>query len=61
MERNHLVLIVMADTGWLFVNLELVTSLDLSHNQESGEISAFAVSEDSDQEIELHNLGVWAP
>ena len=60
--RNHLVLIAIEEAGWLFVNGELEAELDLSHNQDSGYISAmgdFFLSHNGSPEFEKFN--VWAP
>ena len=60
--RNHLFLIAMGDTGWLFANGSLEATLDLSHNMESGDISAMAgYYNTSNQDVDFQNFTVWAP
>ena len=62
LDRNHLLLIAMGDTGWLFVNGNLEATLDLSHNLEAGDISAIAgFYSDSNQDVDFQNFTVWAP
>ena len=61
-ERNHLLLVAMGSTGWLFVNGQLEVTLDLSHNLESGGISAMAgFYSTSNQDVDFQNFTVWAP
>ena len=60
--RNHLALIAIEEVGWLFVNGELETELDLSHNQDSGYISAMGGLFSSDTgSPEFEKFNVWAP
>ena len=62
LERNHLLLIAMGEMGWFFVNGQLEATLDLSHNLESGGISAMAgFYADSNRDVEFQNFTVWAP
>ena len=61
-ERNHLLLIVMDDKGWFFVNGHLEATLDLTDNTESGYVSAIAgFYNSSDRDIEFRDFTVWAP
>ena len=39
---NHLLLIAVADKGWIFLNGRFITALDLSHNINAGSAAAFA-------------------
>ena len=61
-ERNHLLLVAMGNTGWLFVNGQLEATLDFSHNLEAGTISAMAgFYADSNRDVDFRNFTVWAP
>ncbi len=58
--RNHMLLIAIRDAGWLFINDQLVSKLDLAHNQAEGYVSAaanFWLGHRS--EVDLHNFTVW--
>ena len=60
--RNHLLLIAIEDSGWFFINGRLMHKLDLSHNQDSGSVSAigdFFSSHNASPSFE--NFNVWAP
>ena len=62
LSRNHLLIIAIEGTGWLFVNDRLVAKLDLGHNQTSGGISTmgdFYLSHQGSPSFE--NFNVWAP
>ncbi len=62
LKRNHLLLMAIGESGWLFVNDELIAKLDLGHNLHEGGVSAIAnywVSHWA--EVEFHNFTVWAP
>ena len=60
--RNHLLLIAIEDSGWFFVNSELVDRLDLSHNMDSGWISVMGdFFRDHQGSPEFENFNVWAP
>ena len=62
LDRNHLVLIAMEDTGWLFVNGTLEATLILEFNLESGSISAMAgFYSTSNRDVDFQNFQVWAP
>ena len=62
LDRNRLLLIVMGDTGWFFVNGRLETALDLRRNMESGDISAMTgFYSESNQDVDFRNFTVWAP
>ena len=59
--RNRLLLIAVEVSGWFFINDQLVTSLDLGHNQDIGGVSAmgdFFLSHYSYPEFS--NFNVWA-
>ena len=60
--RNHLLLIAIEDTGWFFANDELVDKLNLSQNQDQGEIRAAGdFFLDHRSSPEFHDFNVWAP
>ena len=44
LSRNHLLIIAIEESGWFFVNDQLVAKLDLGHNHASGGISAMGDS-----------------
>ena len=60
---NRLLLLVFGDSGWYFVNDDLVAKIDLSHNQDSGWVSAIAHAylDNQDSPEEFENFTVWAP
>ena len=60
--ENHLLLIAIGDLGMLFVNGELVSRLDLSHNLDDGNVTVFGVSA-SDHTVDpsFENFNVWTP
>ena len=58
---NHLLLFVVGDTGWFFVNEQLIARLDLSHNLDYGDVSAMGgLFNDHTGEPEFRNFNVWA-
>ena len=60
--KNHLLVAVFGDWGLFFVNDALVARLDLSHNQDYGDVSAmgdFYLSHRGSPEFE--NFNVWVP
>ncbi len=58
--KNHLLLLTIDDLGIFVVNGQLVTSLDLSHNQDYGNISAMGgFFEDHTGEPSFENFNVW--
>ena len=60
--KNHLLILAIEDSGWLFVNGNLVDKFDLSHNQDSGHVGAsggFIRGHQSSTSFE--NFNVWAP
>ncbi len=60
--RNNLLLIAVGDSGWFFINGELVDRLDLSHNLDSGWVALMShFFEDSRGSPEFENFNVWAP
>ena len=62
LSRNRLLLIAIEDTGWFFVNDELVDKLNLSQNRDQGEISAMGdFFRDHRGSPEFHDFNVWAP
>ena len=60
--ENHLLLFAIEDWGMFFVNGELVSRLDLSHNLDDGNVSVFGVSA-SDYTVEpsFEDFNVWTP
>ena len=62
LSRNHLLLIAIEESGWLFVNEQLVAKLDLGHNQTSGGVSAMGGFFRSHQgSPSFENFNVWVP
>ena len=62
LSRNHLLLIAIGDTGWFFVNDRLLAELNLSQNQDDGEISASGdLFLDHRSSPEFYDFNVWAP
>ena len=60
--ENHLLLLAIGDMGMFFVNGELVSRLDLSHNLDYGDVSAFGASaNDYTVEPSFENFNVWTP
>jgi hypothetical protein len=60
--RNHLLLIALADSGWLFVDNQFVANLDLDHNLRPGFMSVTGNSLPGHQGTVLfENFSVWAP
>ncbi len=60
--RNRLLLIALGESGWFFINDQLITKLDLGHNQDTGGVSAmgdFYLNHFSSPEF--HGFNVWAP
>ena len=59
---NTLLLIAIGEQGWLFVNGDLLGSLDLSHNMEAGWVRAFAgFYTDDTGTVSFRDFNVWAP
>ena len=59
---NHLLLLAIGDTGMFFVNGELVSRLDLSHNLDYGDVIAYGASaNDYTVEPSFTNFNVWTP
>ena len=62
LNRNHMLLLAFGESGWLFLNDQLVAKLDLSHNMDYGYVSVmgdFFRSHNGSPEFERFN--VWAP
>ena len=60
--QNHLLLIAVGESGWLFLNDRFVTKLDLGHNQEVGYLSVmgdFYYNHRGNPQFKDFN--VWAP
>ena len=58
--RNHLLLIAMGDSGWVFIDEELISELDLSHNKDEGDVSAVAnFWNNHDADVEFYDFTVW--
>ena len=61
-KRNHMLLIALGDAGWLFINEELISKLDLGHNQDEGWVGLVANYWNNHRaELEFHDFTVWAP
>ena len=62
LSRNHLLIIAIEESGWFFVNDQLVAKLDLGHNQASGGISAMGDFFSNHQgSPSFENFNAWAP
>ena len=62
LNKNHLLVMAFEDTGLFFVNDALVARLDLSHNQDYGDVSAMGGYYSSNRgSPEFENFNVWAP
>ena len=60
--ENHLLLIAFEDWGMLFVNGELASRLELSHNLDYGNVSAVGgFYYNRTGEIHFSNFNVWTP
>ena len=60
--ENHLMLFAIEDWGMLFVNGQLVSRLDLSHNMDYGNVSAMGgFYNDQTREPSFSNFNVWTP
>ena len=60
--RNYLLLLAFGDSGWFFLNDQLISKLDLSYNLDYGRISAMGDSyKDHDGSPRFSNFNVWAP
>ena len=60
--RNHLMLLVLKDSGFFFVNGELISRLDLSHNLDYGGVSAVGgFFNGHTGEPGFENFNVWTP
>ena len=60
--QNRLLLIAIEESGWFFINDQLVTKLDLGHNQDVGGVSAmgdFYLNHKG--KPQFLNFNVWAP
>ena len=59
---NHLLLIAVGDSGWFFMNDNLVAELDLSHNLDSGWVSVMGdFFLDHQGSPGFEDFNVWAP
>ena len=57
---NHLLLMVIEENGYFFINGELITMLDLSHNPDYGNVIAIAGFYNSHTaEPQFRNFNVW--
>ena len=62
LSENHLLLLAIGDMGMFFVNGELVSRLDLSHNLDNGDVGAHGASaNDYTVEPSFENFNVWTP
>ncbi len=60
--QNHLLLIAVGESGWLFLNDRFVTKLDLGHNQEVGYLSVMGDFYYNHQgNPQFKDFNVWAP
>ena len=60
--RTRLLVIAVEESGWFFVNGQLVTKLDLGHNQDQGWVSVVGDFYSNHQgKPEFENFNVWAP
>ena len=60
--ENHLLLFAIEDWGLLFVNGQLVASLDLSYNMDYGRVSVMGgLYDDSTGEPSFQEFNVWTP
>ena len=60
--QNYLLLIAVEESGWLFLGDQVVTKLDLRHNDDMGSVSAMGGFFDKIRgKIEFLNFNVWAP
>ncbi len=60
--QNYLLLIVVEECGWFFINDQLVAKLDLAHNLDVGNVGASGdFFTDNDGEPMFENFNVWAP
>ena len=61
-KRNHLLLIAIRDAGWLFMNDDLLSKLDLSRNEDEGPVSILGYFWTGHRgEFEFTGFSVWAP
>ena len=62
LSTNHLLTIAIGEAGWLFVNDRLIAKLDLSHNLDSGWISAMGgFFNNRPTSSSFENFNVWVP
>ena len=60
--HNRLLLIAIEESGWFFINDQLVTKLDLGHNQDVGNVSAMGNFFNNHQgNAQFKEFNVWAP
>ena len=60
--QNYLLLIAVEESGWLFLGDQVVTKLDLRHNNDMGSVSAIGGFLGNIRgKIEFLNFNVWAP
>ena len=60
-KRNHVLLIAIRGVGWLFINDELISKIDLSHNLDEGGVSALGnFWNDHRAELEFRDFSVWS-
>lgn len=62
LSKNHLLLIAIQESGWFFVNGQLVAKLDLGHNLDAGWVSAMGdFFRDHQGSPSFENFNVWTP
>ena len=60
--QNRLLLIAIEESGWFFINDQLVTKLDLGHNQDVGNVSAMGNFFNNHRgNAQFKEFNVWAP
>ena len=60
--RTRLLVIAVEEAGWFFVNSQLVSKLDLGHNQDQGWVSVIGDFYSNHQgKPEFEDFNVWAP
>ncbi len=60
--QNHLLVIAIGESGWVFINDRLMTKLDLGHNQDAGNVGVsgdFFLNHNAMPQF--RDFNVWAP
>ncbi len=62
LSRNRMLLLALGESGWFFLNDQLVAELNLSHNLDSGPVSTMGGSFSKHDRVQtFQNFNVWAP